>query len=250
MSLENILSNKIDKIFCITLNTSTDRQKLIKERFPDLTNSPLFEWYITERDSENSERGCYNSHKNVIDIAKSRSYKKIIIFEDDVDLIVTYSEFVKEVLNVVDVDFTWSIILLGYFPVSTEKTKYSNLYAIDCALGTHGYMVNLENFKTIDNFKNCAIDQYLFCKCRLFSINKMKSIDGIFGIYPMLLKQNSKTSTIGSIHDISGNLNYDRNLLIKVSTQINICVLFFIILLCLLACFFIIFYNIVRFFHK
>ena len=61
----------IDKIFCISLTTATDRQKEFTKRFPELTKMNIFEWFIATRDSENPERGCYNSHRQVLEIAKS-----------------------------------------------------------------------------------------------------------------------------------------------------------------------------------
>lgn len=57
LNQQNIELTDIDKVFCITLDTSLDRQELFKTRFPELVKSNIFEWYITIRDNENPKRG-------------------------------------------------------------------------------------------------------------------------------------------------------------------------------------------------
>ena len=107
--------NNIDKIFCINLVGSENRKQEFLNRFPELTKDPIFEWYATERDSENPERGCYNSHKNIIELSKEKKYSQVIIFEDDAKLLESWKDFVS-VVNDIKYPEDWKAVQLGYFP--------------------------------------------------------------------------------------------------------------------------------------
>lgn len=83
----------IDKIYCISVETATERRQLFGSRMPELVNSPIFEWYIVKRDDENPQRGCYTSHQTLINNANLDGLSRIMIFEDDADLLIPWSEF-------------------------------------------------------------------------------------------------------------------------------------------------------------
>jgi hypothetical protein len=229
--MNNKIKN-IDKIYVITLDTSVDRQNALKQRFPELMEDPLFEWYITKRDSSNPERGCWNSHKNVLGIAKQRNYSKIIIMEDDCDLLVPWSTFCDSI-NDLDYDSlgdSWTTISLGYFPILCKQSSKNGLVEILCAHGATGYIVNVKNvFVPEYNYDKTKvqIDQYLFCNsythCDIINnpLRQYSNNSTRYGTMPVLLRQRAKTSTINNIHDISGNLEIDRNLLVSLSTKTN-----------------------------
>jgi hypothetical protein len=234
----------IDKIFIITLDTSIERQNNIKQRFPELLQSSLFEWFITKRDTENPERGCWNSHKTVINIAKQRNYSRIIVMEDDADLLVSWN-FFCDFINKIDydsLDNSWTTISLGYFPIlSKVESNLDGLVEIICAAGATGYIANIKQI-IINDYNNndtVQVDNLLFCNN--FShddiiknpIRQYKSDNIKYGTMPVLLRQRAKKSTINNMHDISGNLEIDRNLLVSLSTKTNT-ITFFTILSILL----------------
>src|SRR5574343_757183 len=234
--------NDIDHIFIITLDTSIERQEKIKQRFPELMRLHKFEWYITQRDNENTVRGAWNSHKNVLNISKNRGYSKIIIMEDDVDLLVPWNKFIQAVDDInYDMLGTWNIITLGYFPILTKDlyingNKINNLVEIRSAYGMTGYIINVPTTE-IGEFNGIDIDKCLLCNneqippLKLLVNKDPKYVK--YGIYPVLLRQNSKKSTIDSSHDMLGNFNVDSNYIVGVSKNINTFVFFIFVIIIL-----------------
>lgn len=209
----------IDKVFCINIKTSIERKKQFEENFPELINSPIFEWYHPERDNENPKRGCYNSHRNIWLLAKERNYSNIIIFEDDSKLLVTWQKFVDTINNIEYPD-NWKLIQLGYLPFRTNVYN-KTLVSISSSICAHSYIENVNNV-FIPEFNGLEIDKYFFIPdISYFFLNK--NLDGMYGIYPtMLVKQNSDKSTISPYRNNLGTLEYDRDTLLKISTSINL----------------------------
>ncbi len=212
----------IDKVFCITLDTSLKRQSEFKERFPELVNSDIFEWYVTKRDNIDPVRGCHNSHKEVLEIAKKRSYSQIITFEDDANLLVPWKEFVNIITNI-KYPSDWEAIQLGYVPFSTSRIKDNNtIVSIICSICMHSYMSNVKTLN-IPEYNGNDIDIVLFCanyKNHLIG----SPIKGKYGIYPkMLIRQNAADSTIDPIiRKNQGSMEYNRDELLKWSTYVHI----------------------------
>jgi len=226
--------NGIDKIFCINITTSTDRKEKFTKNFPELVESPQFEWFFVERDDNNSERGCYTSHLRVLELAKKRNYNKIITFEDDCSLLVPWTKFVTTI-NSIKYPIDWEIIQLGYFPFVTKRVKDNNtVIKISCSGGAYSYISNV-NKLVIPEYKGIQIDVLLFCpdKGKNYFLNE--SLPGIYGIYPkMLIRTMSTKSTINSSHDLTGQLVYDRDIVLEISTKMNL-TLFVITMLILIV---------------
>jgi len=225
---------QIDKVFCMSLDTSVDRQKEFERRFPELVKMTIFEWFITTRDTENPERGCYNSHRQVLQLGKSRGYKQIITLEDDVELLVPWSECVERINGLVyPVD--WTIISIGYFPFVTKKIEGNDtVVKISCAGGCYGYISNVDGLD-IPPYKGIQIDVLLFCPDKGKNYFLEQPLPNTYGAYPrMLLRSNSKTSTIDPSHDLTGQLQYNRHDVLHISTQFNLS-LFVIIVMILLV---------------
>ena len=113
------------------------KEKNIKfERFPAIKN-------------ENGAIGCSKSHLNVIKLAKERKYKKIIIFEDDFEFIVTKDEFNEEMNKLNNINY--DVCLLAYNTNNFYDSDYDFLYKIKDAQTTSGYIIHSHYYnKLID----------------------------------------------------------------------------------------------------
>ncbi|MBU2706667.1 glycosyltransferase family 25 protein [Zooshikella marina] len=72
----------VDKAYCISLKERTDRQEIAKKNLSVLGN-PV-EFWLVEKDKDNPERGCYNSHRDIARHALEQGYQRVLIFEDDI----------------------------------------------------------------------------------------------------------------------------------------------------------------------
>lgn len=72
----------VEQIYCISLEDRIDRQEASKENLKILSHH-VTHWLVP-KDSENPERGCYNSHREIAKFALEKNYSNIMVFEDDV----------------------------------------------------------------------------------------------------------------------------------------------------------------------
>lgn len=85
----------IDGIFCISLKERTDRRDLLIQEFEGSGLS--IEFLIVERDSENPERGCFDSHIKCASLALERNYRRVLILEDDATLVLFEKKQVSQI---------------------------------------------------------------------------------------------------------------------------------------------------------
>ncbi|MBU2714169.1 glycosyltransferase family 25 protein [Zooshikella harenae] len=72
----------VDKVYCISLKERRDRQNFAKRNLALLEHD--VEFWLVDKDHQNPERGCYNSHRAIAKHALDRGYQRILVFEDDV----------------------------------------------------------------------------------------------------------------------------------------------------------------------
>lgn len=87
----------IDGVFCISLKPRTDRRELLMREFEG--SGLNIEFLIVERDSENPERGCFDSHVKCATLALERNYRRVLILEDDATLVSFAPKQVSEINN-------------------------------------------------------------------------------------------------------------------------------------------------------
>lgn len=74
----------VDAVLCISVCEREDRRALLDEEFA--SSGLQVEYVLVERDNENPERGCYNSHLRCAELALQRGYRRVLILEDDATL--------------------------------------------------------------------------------------------------------------------------------------------------------------------
>lgn len=72
----------VDAVFCISLVDRQDRRNLLLQEFYKCFENKV-EFILVDKDIENPERGCYNSHKKCAQLILDRGYKRALILEDD-----------------------------------------------------------------------------------------------------------------------------------------------------------------------
>lgn len=177
----------IDLFYIITLKGKEERAEAVKK---DLINFGLDKKKIVIlvnlKDSENPERGCFNSHLRAILDAKKRKAKNVAIFEDDLDI----SDNIKKdsldnINNFLEENKEWDIFYLGHLPNKIKTTKYKGVVRVNSYL-THAYILNERTIKNLSNIKyeGKAID-------RIYN-----HLENSYAIYPMIMYQKPIVSTI------------------------------------------------------
>ncbi len=199
-------------VYVISLTTAKERQHRFKERFKTAgANINNFHWYFAVRNNENPEKGCFDSHNQVLKIAKERKNKYALVFEDDA-VFIDDSNW-KNVKNMITYFINksikdWKYFSLGYLPVRTRKTDDSNIVEILCAHDAHAYLINVKNAPILTH-SGPMYDEQVFCQgIRAFDFNNYKYKPGtnIYGSVPMLFKQELRDSSIHNYHLTQGNV--------------------------------------------
>lgn len=134
--------------------------------------------------------GCKYSHIKVMKLAKKRGYKRILVLEDDAELLDNFEDvFFKAVEQLPD---KWDIVqLCGNYPHEDPPKISKNLLKIGTSFTTLAYMVTDKLFDTIINDCNDygqEVDVYY--------IEKIYSTNNSYCITPHIVKSMPSVSDI------------------------------------------------------
>lgn len=76
------LNLNVDAVLCISLRERSDRRQAVLKEASKLGLN--VEFVIVERDNEDPQRGCFNSHKKCAQLSLERGYRRVLVLEDDV----------------------------------------------------------------------------------------------------------------------------------------------------------------------
>ena len=136
------LNDIFDKIYCINLKHRTDRWEYCNKQFEK------YGILVEKFDAVNGKKvtpdgingllpgevGVIRSNYNVIKDAKEKGYKRIVIFEDDVELCDDFNE--RFMLHYKDIPNDWRFIYMGgnhvggVTPINNKVSKIRHTYAI------------------------------------------------------------------------------------------------------------------------
>ncbi|UBU47763.1 glycosyltransferase family 25 protein [Cobetia amphilecti] len=166
---------EVDGVFCISLVERKDRRQMLLEEFAPLGLD--IEFYLAERDSEDPERGCYESHQACAAMAIERGYERVLILEDDATLL----NFKHEVIRRANTFLKFKkpeILYLGGMLGRMWLIPFPNIVRARLT-GTHAYVLSRQGCKKLvrQKFVGTPIDTH-YC-------NVVKS----YSVYPMLSAQ-------------------------------------------------------------
>lgn len=181
---------QVDKVFTISLIDQEERREITKKEINKLGLEP--NWFLTEREaSGNPEKGCFDSHVSIANLALKNNYNHILVFEDDVKIL-AYSEkqliainhFIQNHIN--DFDLLYLGFILG-------KIWYCGKKNIVRAKGvtSHAYILSPSGIKKMANFhyQGNPIDEI------------MKENMKCYSVYPLIAAQQSETLFKSSISE-------------------------------------------------
>jgi len=225
----------VDEIYVINLEKDHVRKKKFERYFSNLKVT----WYTPKPHPNGGKQGCYESHRNIIESARKKGQKRILIMEDDAFplkplnfIIRTTNKALKQLKQS---QHQWDFLLLGFFPYRTKKTDMKNVLQVHQGSCSQSYIVNLESIPKIKKYEEVKehVDIYFFFK--------EKGGFRTYAVQPMLIFQNShgdsNISPLSTLQRYETMLNFgcDKTLEISsicnISAFITLCVLFFLLLI-------------------
>ncbi|WP_110685614.1 glycosyltransferase family 25 protein [Salinicola aestuarinus] len=183
----NSLKLDVDGVLCISLKEREDRRKILSEEFSRLEND--VEFVLVERDVENGERGCFDSHVLCAKIALERNYKNVLILEDDATLLPTPRKQVERINAFLRLRKP-QIFYLGGMLGRMWAIPFLNV--VRCRLtGTQAYILSRKGCQRLSKarYQGQAIDGFY---CRNFKA---------YGTYPMISQQQPESVASSDIMD-------------------------------------------------
>ena len=149
--------------------------------------------------------GCTKSHIKCIEIAKSKDWPFICIFEDDLAFL-NPEITIKKIEKYINTDY--DVLFLGAW-IRNDKYDFINddLIKISYACCTHAYIVKKHYYDTYLNNLNTSLSKkYIEPDNSLYNndeyIQKLQRVDNWYCLYPILVTQRD---------GYSDNFNVDRN---------------------------------------
>lgn len=140
----NKQSLAVDAVFCISLMNRQDRQALLLDEFSQYFSNKV-EFVLVEKDTENPERGCYNSHKKCAQLILDRGYKRVLILEDDATFISPKAGQINKINRFITNDNP-DIFFLGGIVCRLWLTWKKNIALCDLVCA-HAYILSAEAAK-------------------------------------------------------------------------------------------------------
>ncbi len=157
-----------DKIFCISVDSRTDRQQTAKKVFEELGISERVEFELVQKHPTNPEEGIFRSHLQCLRRGLEEGGEHILIFEDDI----TVAHFAEKrntaaIRQLQQLD-TWDAFFLGAISSGSRKTDSKYLAQIEYRCLTHGYALNRPFAGKVieEEWEGVAYDGFLKKRCR------------------------------------------------------------------------------------
>lgn len=192
--LNNLWKRIADKIYIISLEESEDRRdKMIKEL--DRVGIKDYSFYIVKKDNEDTKRGCFLSHKNIIMESCDSMFERILILEDDAYFIKSLSKLscsLEEIVKWLDLNHYRTgfvdIFFLGHLPIHPLKPvggcSTIRIVKTTGSRYTHCYLITRSGMDKISQMEYTGkhYDAYT------------SVLEGNYAIYPMISYQDDVAS--------------------------------------------------------
>jgi glycosyl transferase family 25 len=162
MKTKDLSQLAIDTVLCISLNSREDRRNMLSESFRD--SGLKIDFFLVDKDTDNPERGCYNSHRAVAKKILEHDWRRALVLEDDCILepfSPTLVSHINRFLRNHDPEIFYLGVLLGkcWLTWNTGVARCRGQ-------GTHAYIVSARGCQKIlawENYAGKGIDN-LFSK--------------------------------------------------------------------------------------
>ena len=131
-----------DKIYCISIDSRSDRREQAKKQFADIGLLNRVEFVIVTRHPENREKGIFQSHMHCLEQGLKEGAGNILVFEDDVFFQGFDAPALCEACIFLNGSTNWKALFLGCITGGSRKTETKSLVKINYRCLAHGYALN------------------------------------------------------------------------------------------------------------
>lgn len=153
------MSKYIDHVFYINLDKRTDRRQEIETQLNEYDITA--ERFAAIETPNEGIVGCGLSHTAVLQLAKERGYKNVLILEDDFEFLVSKKEWEEQMEHLFGetASPTFDVCMLSYNLHKSESLSPPNSFIgrVKYAQTASGYIVNAHYYDTIIQLYEWAI---------------------------------------------------------------------------------------------
>lgn len=131
-----------DKIYCISIDTRSDRRTEVKKQFSAVGLHESVEFVIVKKHHDNPEEGIFESHRSCLKKGLHAGAKHILIFEDDVffknyqpNKLIDGVHFLKNTQD-------WDGFFLGAISNKITRSDIKSVVKIQYTCLAHAYALN------------------------------------------------------------------------------------------------------------
>jgi hypothetical protein len=168
-----------DVVFCITLSTRPERRALADASFGAVGLRNRVEYLVRDPDVADGKRGCFESHQAAAREALQRGARRVLIFEDDVEFLPSFTPFAASRARRFLRRDDWELFFLGHFAQAMEPTDQADVMKVQ-SMDAHAYFLTSDGMATLAalHYRNRQVDVHFHYRNRR-----------AFALYPMAAVQ-------------------------------------------------------------
>ncbi|VTR64364.1 LPS glycosyltransferase [Desulfosarcina cetonica] len=178
--------DRIDKIYCISVDTRTDRRIEAGAQFELLGIQARVEFVVVPKHPTDCEQGIYESHLQCMQMGLAAGARRILIFEDDVIFDRVEGRTLDRLAGFVDRHQGWHMLFLGCMVSGSRRSGDPSVRRIKYRSLTHAYVVHRDfaAFVLQHPWRGIPYDDFL----------RDLRDDGMYAAYPAIAFQSNSPS--------------------------------------------------------
>jgi len=170
-----------DRIYCITLDSRTDRMREAKRQFAAVGLEERVEFVIVAKDDEDPARGIFQSHLRCLTEGLKAGAQHILVFEDDVFFRGFSEERLHAACRFLRETSRWDAFFLGCITNGSRRTAQNAVVQVKYRCLAHAYALNRSYAEKIvrEKWRGLPFDGLLRrCNKHFFALSPMCAFQG------------------------------------------------------------------------
>lgn len=152
-----------EKAYCISLEERPDRRENARRQFQKVGLEDRVEFVVVKRDTQNSEKGIYQSHQKCIRKGIAANARNMMIFEDDIVFDRFRPDRLQRCVDFLAGSSDWQVFFWGCLVSGVRPTSNPAVLEIDYRALAHAYVLNRDFAEKLVNipWQNIPFDSML-----------------------------------------------------------------------------------------